>query len=674
MSLFENNFLTPQTSGFLFKPSPIEKYVPEDLFQINYTTKQRSYLTDQELASLVPGSVMILDTETYINYHLVCIKHCDTGKYLTFEWPFGREGKLMWILQRFLIVGFNLRGYDLPMLTMAHASFKFNLEDLKELSNKIIIGRMLPYQIEKMYNFKFIQCNSIDLIEVTPLIGSLKLYAGRLHCKRMQDMPIPDDQTLTSNQKLIVKDYCLNDVDNTELLFNFLKPQLELRYSLSNDYNIDLRSKSDAQLAEAVVGKELERRTGVKPARSLDHKTWFYYQWPDNLKFHSPILQELGETIATTSFYIDDDGKVKIPDAISKKQIEFGNNVYRIGIGGLHSSEKRKGLKTEGGMLLFDRDVASYYPSIILNQKLYPRHLGKAFLEVYNDLVQRRLTAKRTGDKVTSNALKICVNGIFGKLGSLWSFLYSPELLIQVTISGQLFLLQLIDMLTLYGDNFVRVKSANTDGVLIYCECEHVALMHQIIDYWEKETGFTTEETQYQAVYARDVNNYVGVKLNGEVKVKGAYSERGSAGDSSLARNPEAFICGDAAKAFLTNKTPLKETIYGCRDIRRFVFVRNVKGGAIKSGVPLGKTIRWYYSTKMKGEINYVISGNRVANTTNAMPLMELPETLPDDLDYARYLNIAEGILYDIGATNKIVLDFDDKFTANFASRVISWS
>ena len=41
----------------------------------------------------------------------------------------------------------------------------------------------------------------------------------------------------------------------TELLFNFLKPQLELRYSLSNIYNVDLRSKSDAQIAESVHSK-----------------------------------------------------------------------------------------------------------------------------------------------------------------------------------------------------------------------------------------------------------------------------------------------------------------------------------------------------------------------------------------------------------------------------------
>ena len=46
--------------------------------------------------------------------------------------------------------------------------------------------------------------------------------------------------------------------------------------------------------------------------------------------------------------------------------------------------------------------------------------------------------AKRTGDKVTNEAMKIMINGSFGKFGSKWSVLYSPDLLIQTTVTGQL--------------------------------------------------------------------------------------------------------------------------------------------------------------------------------------------------------------------------------------------
>ena len=56
------------------------------------------------------------------------------------------------------------------------------------------------------------------------------------------------------------------------------------------------------------------------------------------------------------------------------------------------------------------------------------------------------LKEERSYLKTTSDTLKICVNGSFGKLGSKFSFLYAPELLIQTTMTGQLALLMLIEM------------------------------------------------------------------------------------------------------------------------------------------------------------------------------------------------------------------------------------
>ena len=104
----------------------------------------------------------------------------------------------------------------------------------------------------------------------------------------------------------------------------------------------------------------------------------------------------------------------------------------------------------------------------------------------------------------------------------------------------------------------------------------------------------------------------------------------------------------------LFRSTSVEETIRACKDIRRFIVVRNVKGGATKSGKYLGKTIRWYYSTKMKGDIRYVTSSNKVPNSDGANPLMELCEGLPEDLDYSRYIKIANEILVEIGVITPI--------------------
>lgn len=86
---------------------------------------------------------------------------------------------------------------------------------------------------------------------------------------------------------------------------------------------------------------------------------------------------------------------------------------------------------------------------------------------------------------------------------------------------------------------------------------------------------------------------------------------------------------------------------------RRFVSVKNVKGGGEKNGQYLGKVVRWYYPKGEAGYIAYVGSGNKVGKTDGARPLMDLPEELPDDINYDWYINEAIEMLYDCGAYKK---------------------
>jgi DNA polymerase elongation subunit (family B) len=159
--------------------------------------------------------------------------------------------------------------------------------------------------------------------------------------------------------------------------------------------------------------------------------------------------------------------------------------------------------------------------------------------------------------------LKIAVNGTFGKQGNMYSTIYAPKLLIQTTVTGQLGLLLLIEACELA--NF-EVVSANTDGFVTKIPKVRRAEFDAIVRAWEAATGFETEATKYAALYSRDVNNYIAVKDGGSCKAKGTYSERGSALNSALSKNPEALICSDAVQAFLSNGTPIEQTINECCD------------------------------------------------------------------------------------------------------------
>ena len=590
--------------------------------------------------------VLIMDTESYPNYFLVAFKCLQTGKVVYFEDSPENHipvDLLGYVLHRFVIVGFNSKVYDNPMLAAALQGCR--ADALKDLSNKLIMEDYRPN-----YDLQMAKVNSIDIINVAPLEASLKIYAGRLHCERMQDLPYNHLKELTKEEAVNVRDYCINDLDNTMALYLELLPHIELRERMGAEYEGDFRSKSDAQVAEAIIVGEIKKLGKLNKAPEWEIGDVVKYKVPSNIKFKTPQLQKVLEIVENAEFRIGKSGSTDCPIEIAEMSINIGNCQYRMGNGGLHSSEKSLSCYSNANRLIIDRDVAGYYPQIILNQGLFPEHIGPNFLTVYQKIVTRRLKAKKDGNKTEADGLKIAVNGSFGKLGNQYSSIYSPDLVTQVTISGQLFLLMLIEAIEAIN---IRIISANTDGIVIDCPADRYNDLVHIIIAWEEETGFITEETRYRSLHCRDVNNYIAVKEDGSCKTKGVYCEKGSALNSVLSKNPETLILSDAVQAFLSNNVPIRDSIYNCSDIRRFITVRTVKGGAEQSGRYLGKAIRWYYSKDEARTINYVLSGNLVPKSNGAKPLMILPKTIPEDLNYDYYVEEANQMLYDLGVLVK---------------------
>lgn len=611
---------------------------------------ERSFFTTEELAAKKEtGSIFLFDVESFENYFLVGFKCYETGKYVYFESIDNEPIQSDWLhymVSNFCIVGFNSFEYDITIISMAIAGH--SVTALKQATEEMILQGLRPADICKKYHFEIPFCNHIDLIEVAPLVGSLKVYGARLHCHHLQDLPFDPATVLTREQIAVVRSYNFNDLDNSELLLRELHPHLELRASLGNEFGKDLRSRSDAQLAQEIINDEIARISGKQPKRPGHEKfigSSFTYNSPSYIYFNISNLVSGVKEICEAKIFVNDNGHVRCPPEIENREMQIGGNLYRIGMGGLHSKEQRQALTT-GEYRILDRDVTGYYPNMILKNNFTPRHLGASFIEALQNIVDRRYKAKKDGDKVVADSLKIASNGTFGKLSDPYSTLYDPKMMVQTTLTGQLSLLMAIERLTLAG---FQVVSANTDGIVTLCPHSRYDEFVGIFQQWERETGLETEETEYKGLYSRDVNNYIAIKMNGKHKAKGVYSEVGSALNSPLSKNPTSFVCIDAAVARLLDGTPIADTIAACQQIERFVTVRAVKGGAHKDGRYLGKVIRWYYADGVLGDINYCTSGNKVPLSNGAKPLMILPDHIPHDLDYARYVTLATEILEDIG-------------------------
>ena len=435
------------------------------------------------------------------------------------------------------LVTFNGVGFDIPLLMLVIR--KEPVRVIKQAANRIIVDGLKWWNFEKEYHVKCQrpEIDHIDLMEVAPLTGSLKLYAAKCHSWSIQDLPVDPVNDLTPEQMVEVEEYCFNDLLSTRDLYHALRPQIDMREAMSKTYGIDLRSKSDAQMAETIITSEVEKIKKAKVERPPDlGGSTFRYSPPAWMElWEIDILDEIRQA----QFLVSDKGSVILPDELKNRKIAHRGRVYRLGIGGLHSSETKQIVRTDDQTLLMDFDVASYYPSIVLNERLYPFHLGVEFLTVYRGLVEKRLAAKKRAGELKKaspiphqelvaviaavEGLKVAVNGTFGKLGSRYSALYSPNLLIQVTLTGQLALLMLIEAIGSIAG--VDVVSANTDGITVSCVQSKERYVLEALTRWEQITGYVTERVDYEAVFARDVNNYIALKRDGGVKAKGAYGK-----------------------------------------------------------------------------------------------------------------------------------------------------
>lgn len=648
------------------------------------------------------------DTECYPNYWLAKFRDVDTKQMVKVEMYQGMPLNvplLVQLLHSATIITFNGLGYDMIMLSAA-VTGRFDNDAMKRLNDYIFANKfMRSWEVAREWGFQIIDIDHIDLMPLVPgeteakAYAGLKIMGGRLGCRKLQDLPYSPNEVLTFDQMMKVDEYCGNDLELTEALYFALKEDIETRIEMTEQYGVDMRSKSDAQIAEAAIRKLLGLSYGdVKRLNAAAQKppgfTWTYTP-PAFLQFQTPEMREAFSRVLNTRFSLSATNQIEAPSLIGY-EVGFAGAVYAMGVGGLHSQEKGTIHRAGIDAVITDVDAASFYPSIIRILKLFPAHIGPIFLQHYCEWIDTRLAHKAAKRKRKANTYKIKLNGSFGKTKEAHSVLFDPVMFTQIVITGQLSLLMLIERLHLAG---VRAIQANTDGVVLKCHPAQVAARDAVVKQFEADTGFQMEYTPYIMLASRDVNSYMAFKPDLEVKTKGEYADDPI---SRLAKNPANQICLDAMKAYIISGTPLETTIRGCSDIRKFVTVRKVQGGGswVKETVNaklvtekrailkeygwnsdpkgqawyrpdgfsaprttdqayrtvvgeqprevIGKTVRWYYGAGQRGHI-CTPKGGMVAKSQGAKPCMELPAVLPPDIAYEWYVAEAQSMLRDLG-------------------------
>lgn len=502
---------------------------------------------------------VIVDTEVFAHDNLVVFKDYDTKQRTIYcndndgvhEYFDSHEGAIF--------VGANIKHYDIFILKAMYNDF--SPEEIKQLNDYIIEfggnGWEYPPLRECFFNL-----NIFDLFDDMQQglgLKSIEAHLGMDIEETQVDFNL--DRRLTQEEIELTIKYCSYDVDATEKLF-------EIRASY-RDNKLTL-----AAMAGIAPEKALRMTNATLTAKYLSAQRKEFddereYVYPDNLlrEYIPQGVFDYFNRIYDKS--ISDEELFK-----AKYESSIGDCSYTLGFGGIHGCLGKVILSSTEDEKLANDDVASYYPHLMTINGYCSRAIPNP--EDYEAMLERRMQAKRSGDKATNNALKLVANTTYGAMLAMWNDLYDPKMGRSVCISGQLYLLELGYHLATIPS--VSIVQMNTDGIMYRYGIADEDKVNAITEEWQKRTGFELERDYISKVVQKDVNNYIEIKSDDSFKVKGGYLTRGIAPAGAFNINNNFTIVPKAVIDYFTKGIPVEETINACTDILEFQIVAKAGG------------------------------------------------------------------------------------------------
>lgn len=405
-----------------------------------------------------------------------------------------------------------------------------------------------------------------DTFDILTMLYSNKLRVGLKEIQVTMQYPNVQEFVCDWTKPLPLEDfdsmidYNINDIESTSELLNRCKKDVDLRIAIEDEYGVRVLSKDGVNIGMKILTQKYLEKTGltwqdIKDLRSPMSVIPLKDVILPFIKYDSPILQR-----------VLDDMKNQIVSPGRKgyeNKFVFNNLRYSVGVGGIHSVNSPEIIIPRDDEMLIDIDVASLYPSMLIEYEFYPKHLGKEFLEVYKQIKDERIEAKHNGDKVKNETLKLALNGLSGNLQNEHNFCYSPFAVMQIRINGQLLLLMLAEKLTQIE---CRIVQANTDGLFVLLKKDVYSKVNSICREWEQLTKLTLEEDRFKAMYQYAINDYFAITEDNKVKEKGMFITA-----VKLGKGLTPKIIPKAVISFFKDGIPVEDTIKNCTDIRDFL-------------------------------------------------------------------------------------------------------
>ena len=451
---------------------------------------------------------------------------------------------------------------------------------------------------------KWMYMNFFESIDILTLMYSSKLRVGlkemqlTMHYPNVLEYEGDFSKPIPADDVEVMVEYNINDVNSTHELFEKLVKQgdYELRKWIEEEYGINAYSMDSVKFGERILSKKICEQLHISYKKLKEMRSPMdYIPLKDVIlpiiSYKNPILQSVLEEMKSTVVYSRERKGYE-------KEFVLSNTRFSVGVGGIHSLNTPETFVPKEDEYIGHLDVASMYPSFIVRYGWFPRHLGKAGIDVYTQLYKERLEAKHNGQKLKNLALKLTLNSVTGKMQEETSWMYDPFSVFKIRINGQLVLLMLVDILLQYNCRIVQV---NTDGVMFVAKKEIESNLQESVAELEQLTQLSFEGEHYEAFYQYAVNDYVGVKEGYSqsrnpnlIEKKGMFIT-----DTQLGKGLAPVIIPEAVINYLINGVPVKDTITKCDDIRKFVMGQRVdkKFKVEYNGKIVQRINRFYAST-----------------------------------------------------------------------------
>ena len=559
---------------------------------------------------------MIYDIEVFPNVFHCVVKDTNTGELYKFEIS-ERKNQIEQLVQFFtssnnLLCGYNNKHYDDVIMNyiidysdvMLHKSIYDVTISLFNLSQTII--NLEDGSIDKIKRWKY--ANYFESMDLLTMMFSSKLRVGlksmqiTMKYKNVQEYDGDFNRYLPNDKIDEMIGYNINDVESTCSLFNHLveKGDIDLRLFIEKEYGFNALSMDSVKFGETLLAKKVCEELHINKRQLEQMRSPM-----DNIPLKDVILPFIQYKNPKFQEALED-MKKQVVSSKNKKPGEknyenkfvVSNVRYSIGVGGIHSLNEPRIYVPKKDEYLGHLDVASMYPSFIVRYGWFPRHLGKAGLDVYTQIYNERIQAKHSGQKHKNLALKLVLNSVTGKMQQETSWMYDPFSVFKIRINGQLILLMLADLLLQHSCEIVQV---NTDGVMFIAKKAYKDAIMESVAKLEQLTKLSFEADSYEAFYQFAVNDYFGVvdgfsqsrnpKL---IEKKGMFIT-----EPVLGKGLAPTIIPEAVINYFVFNIPVEDTIRNCDDIRKFLMSQRVdkKFKVEYDDKYIQRINRWYAST-----------------------------------------------------------------------------